>query len=149
MHYLHPWFVKLSEAPHLFQVVMADLGINFDEEWAEKKSVVQLINQICHTQLAQIEIWQIVYDSRKSLKGKYDALFPKDPMSQRNRSWCYVGEAWYAIAMICARYGYLHCWLCHFNLDEAYELVKAKQIIFKGALVVNGIHVEGEGVIKL
>lgn len=128
---------------------MTELGIRFEGEWASKQSVVDLINDLCETNLAQVQIWRHVYDSRKALR-EYDFLFPEDPEFQRRRSWCHLTEAWYAVAIICIRHGCLHRWIRYFNLcDPDDEINGAAQILFNGSVTVNGLQVEGKGVIRL
>jgi hypothetical protein len=149
MRYLYPWFLAMQRSPDSFQQIMVEKGIDFDSEWASKESVVILINLLCKAELSQKEIWQMVYDNRKGLGEDLIWLFPKDPTFQRKRTWCHLFEAWYAIALTCVKHDCLHLWLCHFNLSDVYELVNAKQIIINGEVIVNGLHIEGKGVIHL
>jgi hypothetical protein len=149
MHYLHPWFIALKQSTSAFKLIMTELGVEFVDDWATKKSVVKLIQELCKVDLKQREIWYKVYNSRKGMEDKYDFLFPDDPEYGRKRQWCHLFEAWYSIAVLCQKYGCLHLWLGHFNLSESYDLVEAEQIIIIGPIVVNGLHVEGTGIIKL
>jgi hypothetical protein len=128
---------------------MVELGIEFEEFWASKASVVTLVNRLCKSTLAQAEIWEALYNNRKGLPEEYNFLFPNSPHLQRKRTSCHLYEAWYVIALMCSKHKCLHLWLTHFNLGDAYDLIKAKEIVFNGVVIVNGIHIEGQGVIKL
>lgn len=147
MQYLLPWYLAMKDSEPAFKQVMEGMGVNFEEEWATKESVVAVINQLCNANVSQADIWRYVYDSRRSFNLSW--MFPDDPIHRRKRSWCHLYEAWYTIALMCAKYDCLHLWLCHFILNESLNLVEAKTIIFTDEVVVNGVHIEGSGVINL
>ncbi len=147
MQYLLPWYVAMKQSELACKHVMEEMGVEFEDNWATKASVVAVVNQLCQTNLAQKYIWNKVYDSRKTFS--LDWMFPEDPLYRRKRLWCYLSEAWYTIALMCVRHECLHLWLCHFVLNDAFDLIQAKEIIFNGEVIVNGIHIEGSGVIKL
>lgn len=152
MNYLAPWFYTMKRSPSIFCAIMTEAGVSFfedDQRWTKKDSVVVLINQLCNTELTQKDVWQRVYDSRKSLNKRFDFLFPNDPEFAVKRTWCHAFEAWYAIALMCARYDCLHLWLCRFNLSSAFDSVQAKRIIFDGEIIVNGLCINGSGFIEL
>ncbi len=148
MQYLHPWFMAMKHNPDPFAEIMQELGLKIEEDWVDKKSAVRLINQLCRSNFTQKAIWDQVYNSRKSFKG-YDFLFPDNPLSQRKRNSCHVYEAWYAIALFCSKQGCLDQWLRHFNLSEDGDVFRARQVIFTRTVIVNGIHIEGSGIIRL
>jgi hypothetical protein len=148
MQYLHPWLMAMKHHPDPFAEVMQELGFEIEEEWIEKKSVVRAINHLCRSNFTQKAIWGQVYDSRKSSK-EYNFLFPDDPLFQRKRNFCHFYEAWYTIALFCSKNQCLDQWLRHFNLSEDGEILRASQVIFTNTIIVNGIHIEGSGVIKL
>lgn len=128
---------------------MANAGVAFEDEWALKQSVVSTINRLTTISLTQREVWYLVSNSRKALNERLNFVFPKDPEFERKRTYCHAFEAWYAIALLCAKYDCLHLWLCQFNLSSSYGIVQAKRIIFDGPIIVNGLHVQGSGFIEL
>lgn len=138
----------MENNPKPYKTILEGLGLSNQDGWVDKLDVVNFVNSKLGQAYNQKRVWQLFYDGRKSAPLSDANLFPKDPLTSRNRSWCYYTEAWVVIAILYLRHDYIHLWLRHFNLGEYHQLVEGEQLIVDGAVRVgSGVQVSGKGLL--